>query len=50
MFFEGSEKKVEIIVSSDKVSLLRDYDDSFWEIVVAQCDAKILSSIPDNES
>lgn len=45
MFFEGSEKKVEIIVSSDKVSLLRDYDDSFWEIVVAQCDAKILSSI-----
>ena len=45
MFFEGSEKKVEIIARAGDISLLNDFDDRFWEKVVAECDAKILSSI-----
>lgn len=45
MFFEGSEKKAEIIVDATKVSLLNDYSDEFWAKVVAQCEAKILSTI-----
>ena len=45
MFFEGSEKKAEIIVNRERVSLLNDFDDAFWAKLVAQCEAKILSSI-----
>lgn len=49
MFFEGSEKKGEIIILSGQISLLNDFDDSFWEQVVSKCEAKILSSIRNNE-
>jgi len=45
MFFEGSEKKAEIIVDPSKISLLKDFTDEFWGKVVAECDAKILSTI-----
>jgi S-adenosylmethionine decarboxylase len=45
VFFEGSEKKAEIIVDPKQVSLLKDFDDQFWAQVVAQCEAKILSKI-----
>ena len=45
MFFEGSEKKAEIIINSKHISLLRDFEDSFWSILVSKCDAKILSVI-----
>jgi len=45
LFFEGSEKKAEIITNSQNVSLLDDYSDEFWEMLVAQCEAKILSKI-----
>ncbi len=48
MFFEGSEKKAEIIVDSNQVSLLRDYDKAFWIRLVAECDARILSQISNN--
>ena len=45
MLFEGSEKKAEIIINSDKMSFLNDFDQSFWEEMVDACHAKILSSI-----
>lgn len=45
MFFEGSEKKAEIIIDAQKASLLKDYDDEFWGALVAQCEAKVLSKI-----
>ena len=44
MFFEGSEKKAELIVDSTKLSLLNDFDDDFWAELVSKCHAKILSS------
>ncbi|EAQ63851.1 S-adenosylmethionine decarboxylase proenzyme, putative [Marinomonas sp. MED121] len=44
MFFEGSEKKVELVMSHDAVSL-RSLGINFWSNIVAQCDAEILSSI-----
>ena len=48
MFFEGSEKKAEIIVNNNTFSLLTDLDDGFWQALVARCNAQILSCI-DNE-
>lgn len=45
MFFEGSEKKAEIIIDSSKFSLLRDLDEAFWAQMVSRCDAQILSSV-----
>ena len=44
MFFEGSEKKIELVVNS-KVKDLRALGDSFWEEVVGKCQAEILSKI-----
>lgn len=44
MFFEGSEKKAEIILSGQHASLLENYSDDFWEKMVQQCNAQILSS------
>ena len=38
MFFEGSEKKVELVMSNDSVSL-RHLGKDFWANIVAQCDA-----------
>ena len=49
MFFEGSEKKVEILVHPEKISLLNDLDDSFWVELVYCCHAKILSSIANEQ-
>ncbi len=45
MFFEGSEKKAEIIIDSQQLSLLEDFNDEFWGQMVEKCQAKILSSI-----
>jgi S-adenosylmethionine decarboxylase len=42
MFFEGAEKKIEIMLKSSK---LFEMDRSFWEDIVKQCEATILSSI-----
>jgi S-adenosylmethionine decarboxylase len=49
MFFEGSEKKAEIIIDPAQVSLLQDYDDLFWQNMVAECNAKILSTISNDK-
>jgi S-adenosylmethionine decarboxylase len=43
LFFEGAEKKIEIIIASDKGSLL-DKSESFWQRMVEACQASILSS------
>lgn len=45
MIFEGSEKKAEIIIDPSQHSLLDAYDDVFWQAMVSQCNAQILSSI-----
>ncbi|MCL1076854.1 adenosylmethionine decarboxylase [Parashewanella spongiae] len=42
MFYEASEKKVEIIVSQNSDSL-RDYSVSFWKHIVEQANAEVLS-------
>lgn len=44
MIFEGSEKKVELVVSPS-VPSLRKLGRAFWEQIVEQAEAKILSSI-----
>lgn len=45
MFFEGAEKKAEIIINSASLNLLTDFDQSYWQKLVAYSQAKILSSI-----
>jgi S-adenosylmethionine decarboxylase len=45
MFFEGSEKKAEILIDSKQISLLDDINDEFWSALVDCSQAKILSSI-----
>lgn len=49
LLFEGSEKKAEIIINSDMLSLIDNFDDAFWHNMVQQCHAKILSSICNSE-
>jgi len=49
LFFEGSEKKAEILVDSTKLNLLTDIDDKFWAELVKSCHAQILSSITNNQ-
>ncbi len=49
MFFEGSEKKAEIIIDPVQLSLLNDFSDDFWATLVNHCDAQIISKI-DNSS
>lgn len=44
MFFEGSEKKFEIIIKDRDISL-RSMPNDFWKSVVNQCQAEILSKI-----
>ena len=44
MFFEGSEKKAEVIVDLGEKSL-RSIDESFWSQLVSKCEATILSKI-----
>ena len=43
-FFEGSEKKVEVVVSGESINLL-ELDKTFWEHIVKKCNATIISSI-----
>lgn len=45
LFFEGSEKKANIIVDSEQINLLTDVDNSFWTELVNRTQAKIISSI-----
>lgn len=49
LFFEGSEKKAEIVVKAKQLSLLDDIDDDFWKKLVQCCDAQILSSIRNDD-
>lgn len=45
LFFEGSEKKAEIIINANRINLLTDIDNAFWTELVSCCHAQILSSI-----
>lgn len=45
MFYEGSEKKTELIVDSKQLNLLTDIDNAVWADIVNACDARILSFI-----
>lgn len=45
MFFEGSEKKVEVIIKNSSFSLIDDVTDEFWLELVKRANAKILSCI-----
>ena len=45
MFFEGAEKKAQIQIDIQKISLLNDVNDQFWQALVQCCKAQILSSI-----
>ncbi len=49
MFFEGSEKKAEILIDSAQLSLLSTFDDNFWQQLVNCCNAQILSSISNDQ-
>ncbi|MEW6981297.1 adenosylmethionine decarboxylase [Colwelliaceae bacterium 6471] len=49
MFFEGSEKKAEVIINDRQLSLLDDVNDEFWARLVSASNARILSCIK-NES
>ena len=48
MFFEGSEKKAEILIDIEQLSLLTDINDAFWSQLVNYSQAQILSSISNN--
>ncbi len=45
MFFEGSEKKVEVFIKDTGFSLINDVQDEFWHQLVNKANAKILSCI-----
>jgi S-adenosylmethionine decarboxylase len=45
VFFEGSEKKAEIVVNGQLLSLLDDFSAQFWCDMVNNCHARILSQI-----
>ena len=49
LFFEGSEKKAEIVVKGQQFSLLDDIADDFWTELVQCCNAQILSSIRNDD-
>ncbi len=48
MFFEGSEKKVEVIVKPSMGSL-REFGREFWSEMVARCNATILSEVSNDQ-
>ncbi len=48
MFFEGAEKKLEIIVN-DSLRPLTKLKDEFWKELVAKCEATILSQVENTE-
>ena len=49
MFFEGSEKKAEIIIDAKQISLLDDLAEEFWLALVQCCNAQILSMIENDD-
>ena len=49
MFFEGAEKKAQIYVDTEQISLLNDIDEQFWQALVHCCNAQILSCITNQE-
>jgi len=49
LFFEGSEKKVELVIKSTSLSLIHDINDDFWHSLVQQAGAQILSCITSSE-
>jgi S-adenosylmethionine decarboxylase len=49
LFFEGSEKKVEVSIESSYFSLINDISDQFWSELVNKANAKILSCIQNDE-
>jgi len=49
LFFEGSEKKVEIVIKSTSLSLIDDINDDFWHSLVQKAGAQILSCITSSE-
>jgi S-adenosylmethionine decarboxylase len=49
LFFEGSEKKAEILIDTNQLSLLTDLRDEFWSKLVNSSQAKILSSIKNEQ-
>ncbi len=49
MFFEGSEKKAEIIIDATQISLMADLEENFWQALVQCCNAKILSTIENKD-
>jgi S-adenosylmethionine decarboxylase len=49
LFFEGSEKKVEVTLSDINYSLINDLPDSFWYELISCSDAKILSKIQNDQ-
>ena len=48
MIFEGSEKKIEVIVDQS-IGDLRKKGDEFWSVIVEACNAEIISSIKNDE-
>ena len=48
IFFEGAEKKVELVVA-DTAPMLRSLGDPFWHRVVAASDAQVLSTIRNDD-
>ncbi|AWB59313.1 adenosylmethionine decarboxylase [Colwellia sp. Arc7-D] len=49
LFFEGSEKKAEIIIDATQISLIADLEENFWQALVQCCNAKILSTIENKD-
>lgn len=49
MQFEGAEKKAEVYITSNKGSLLTDVLPNYWESLVAQAGAQILSRITNDQ-
>lgn len=49
MQYEGSEKKAEVRIDNDCISLLNDLDDTFWHQLVIKSNAKILSKISNQD-
>ncbi|WP_077337820.1 hypothetical protein [Pseudocolwellia agarivorans] len=49
MFFEGSEKRVEIIINNPKYSLINNLSDVFWSELIDCSQAKILSKIDNKQ-
>lgn len=48
MFFEGSEKKIEVIIADSSLNI-REFGQAFWADIVACANAEILSSISNED-